>query len=364
MDATFKRAEWCIAFDNAALWECKLATQFYLVGAYLFGLILTLVTRGDLAPRSFPSGLLSTLVSVVLLVFCFVFGRTAAYGAAGVLFLVLLLAVPLFAFGLGSLTAALLGLVRNCKTLFYPALVLFISLPIGWASWVHFDLWQLNLERQKRVLAFQDAMVEASFGGRKVSLPAHPKIQIRYACVLREGRRQSECSAFFGNKSVLEIESRIPPSSGLEILQIRLRKPSRIDTCRKDAVKACAPETDPDGWCLRQQDLRAKALCKAMPAHDLTFETSQDGLIDYHKRRGMVTVEMTGHIPSQDEDLLDLVCKDDAGAATCRSSYKVTNDLFATISFHRIPHAQVHSVVAETLQKTKRIWQLITDGVQ
>nr|WP_319383585.1 hypothetical protein [uncultured Roseibium sp.] len=342
-----------------------IAIQFFFVGIYLFGFILALVSRGDLAPRGFPSGLAPTLVSAVLLTVCIIFGSTASYGAAGVLFLVLLLGVTLLAFGLGGLTAAILWRFRDRKAVFYPAFMLVLSLPVGGTTWLYVAAKWERSEIRKQVLVFQETPVEGTIADRKVSVPAHPKISVKYTCFRHAGLRQAECQAFFNTKSALEIADRIPTSTNLELRQIRVRKPSRLDTCGKDSRQVCKPEDDQIDWCLRQRDAHARELCKAMPAHDIIFQVWLTSPREYYRESDMKPVDISEHIPDEDGDLFALVCReDDVGAAICRSSYKIGHHLYATVYFHRIPSQDISSIVAETHQKTKKIWQLMTDGAR
>lgn len=133
------------------------------------------------------------IAAAILLLGLAIAKATFSFIGAAYLFFALLVAAPLFAFGLGRLLATALTWLRRFRVVFALVVFLAASAPIASVAFLEYIRFQHHQALQAKLLAFQLGNLKVTFDNRKIVLPVNPRLALFPTCFDRHSSLKEGC---------------------------------------------------------------------------------------------------------------------------------------------------------------------------
>ncbi|MHA7776949.1 hypothetical protein [Roseibium sp. M-1] len=334
---------------------------YIILAIYLLTLSVTLYRSRHLKEGQKIAGLRPLLIAAVILLLGSVIAN-AAYNFIGAayLFIALMVAAPLFAFGLGRVLATALTWMRRFRAVFALAVILAGCSPIALLAFLELTWFQHQQALQTKLLAFQMKNLEATFDSQRIRLPIHPRLSIRHTCFDEQVGYEKNCHTFFNADDAPELGStslhRAPP----RLLSLEVRQLSRFLRCNQPMKSDCLKTSDPRLWCERRSDSFAKAWCEIMPEYHMVFEYRETRPENIRGWQGADQDVLAGQINIKDREKVSLQC-DEKAKSYCKFHYKLTDNVLVSAYFQQIDRNSAPRRAEDAVKRAHRIWKLMTD---
>ncbi|QFT30610.1 hypothetical protein FIV00_09000 [Labrenzia sp. THAF82] len=334
---------------------------YVIVAIYLLTFTITLFRNRHTVKGQKISGVRSLLISTVFL-FLGTMAASDAHSFIGsaYLFLAILFAAPLFAFGFGRLLATALTWLGQHRVLFSTVFLFAFLSPIVLLTFLEFTRLQTQQQIQERLLLFQDKTLIATFNNKKIILPAHPRFSIFHTCIHERSGLERNCTTRFNQKSALKLRSSalLEPPMRLQQLEIRPRRHSA--DCEKLTSAECSETSNPRGWCERRTDDLSKAWCDVIPDGQMKFEYRENWPSDLWITSGVDEIAFKKQVDLQDHETASLQCTEKA-KSYCKFYFKLANNILVSAYFQQTDKSNAPKLAANALNNARRMWELMID---
>ncbi|WP_415715839.1 hypothetical protein [Roseibium sp.] len=300
------------------------------------------------------------IAAAILLLGLAIAKATFSFIGAAYLFFALLVAAPLFAFGLGRLLATALTWLRRFRVVFALVVFLAASAPIASVAFLEYIRFQHHQALQAKLLAFQLGNLKVTFDNRKIVLPVNPRLALFPTCFDRHSSLKEGCRFSGHGEAATEPDSSSPDQPSHKLQYVHIKPLSRFSKCEATNNHDCLETSNPRLWCERRSDSLAKAWCELMPDYQLKFEYRESGHENIWGWQGVDKSALARQIKNEDREKLSLQCNEKA-KSYCKFLYKLTDSVLVSAYFQRIDRNNSPRLAEDAISRAHRIWNLMTD---